>query len=68
MRKIAEIQGNSAEPASLKQKIRAAEDLIEIPASHPEQATHVDACRSSGFRIEGIGSVHERADFALLYQ
>jgi hypothetical protein len=68
LRKIAEIQRNGAEPAALKQKIRAAQDLIEIPASHPEQTAHVDAGRSAGFRIECIGSVHERTDFALLNQ
>jgi hypothetical protein len=50
LRKIAEIQRDGAETAALKQKIRAAQNLVEIPASDPQQATHVDACRRSRFR------------------
>jgi hypothetical protein len=68
LRKITDIERNDAEAAALKQKIRAAQDLVEIPASHPEQPPHIHAGRSSGFRVERICSIHERADFALLNQ
>src|SRR4030095_15667337 len=66
--KMPQIERNGAEAAALEQKIRAAQNLIEIPASHPEQVTHIDACCNSGFRGERIRSIHERADFALLNQ
>jgi hypothetical protein len=56
--KIAEIESNGAESASLKQEIRTAQNLVEIPAPDPEQTPHVDAGRRSRFRIERIRPIH----------
>lgn len=62
-REIAEINGDEAESAALKQQIRGAQGLLEFTAANPKQAgqPHAGGLRRSG--IEGVAAINKGTKF-----